>query len=138
LLLVSEPEFTGLEKKFQNSLDTHNYHKKRAEDIVNAHFEQTEKVLSNLKATQLVVIQDLDSVKRKLEEGKMPATLLDNYKHRVERLTQINELQVSKIDKVESSQLDFCEICEVKSTELLDRNNKELSEDEQHAQPEQR
>jgi hypothetical protein len=83
------------------------------------------------------VIQDLDSVKRKLEEGNMPAILLDNYKHRVERLTQINELQVSKIDKVESSQLDFCEICEVTSTELLDRNTKELSEDEQHAQPEQ-
>jgi hypothetical protein len=137
LLLVPEPTFTGIEKKLKNPQDTPNDQRKRAEEIVYAHFEQTEKVLSNLKATQLVVLQDLDSVKRKIEEGKMPAILLDNYKHRVERLTQINELQVSKINKVLSSQLAFCEICEVKSAELQDRNFKELAVGEQHAQPTQ-
>jgi hypothetical protein len=98
LLLAPDTEFTGLEKKFQNPQDIPNDQRKRAEEIVYTHFEQTEKVLSDLKATQLVVLQDLDSVKHKLEEGKIPAILLDNYKHRVERLTQINELQVSKIE----------------------------------------
>jgi len=137
LLLAPDPEFTGLEKKFRNPQDTPNDQRKRAEEIVYAHFKHTEKVLSDLKATQLVVLQDLDSVKNKLEGGKMPAFLLDNYEHRVERLTQINELQVSKINKVLSSQLAFCEICEVKSAELQDRNFKELAGGEQHAQPTQ-
>ncbi len=134
MLLVPEPEFTLLEEKTRNPQDTPVDQRKRAEGIVYAHFEQTEKVLSDLKATQLAVLQDLDSVKRRLEEGNIPAILLDNYNSRVESLTKINELQVSKIDKVESSQLDFCEICEVKSAELLDRNKKEFAEDEQHAQ----
>ena len=82
---------------------------------MHTHFEQTEKVLSDLKDIQKLILQDLDTAKSKLEEGNIPAILLDTYNNRVERLKEINELQVSKIEKVESSKLDFCQTCEDKS-----------------------
>ncbi len=66
MFLAPEPISTGFEKKLQNPEDTSNDQRKRAEDLLFVHFEQTEKVLSELKATQLVVLQDLYSVKLKL------------------------------------------------------------------------
>ena len=73
------------------------------------------KLSMDLFLDRKLILQDLDTAKSKLEEGQIPAILLETYNNRVERLKEINELQVSKIEKVESSKLDFCQTCEDKS-----------------------
>ena len=46
--------------------------RKRTEDVVRTYFEQTDRVLSSLKAAHFEGLKELDLVKAKLKEGKMP------------------------------------------------------------------
>ena len=77
--LAPESELLAVEE-IKNPQDTPVDQQKRAEDIVLAHFEKTEKVLSDLKAAQNEGLRELDTVKSKLEEGNMPALRVDYLK----------------------------------------------------------
>ena len=68
-------------------------------------------MISDLTAEQLKVLQDLDAVRSKLEEGKLSAMLIDHYKSQEAQLSLLNELHVSKIESVMRSKVDFIETC---------------------------
>ncbi len=66
--------------EIKNPQDKVDEHRKKAEEIVHAHFDKTDKVIFYLKAQQNVVLQELNAVKSKLEEGNMRALRPDYYK----------------------------------------------------------
>jgi hypothetical protein len=61
-------------------------HRKKAENIVHAHFEQTEKVLSDLQAAQQEGLLELEIVKGKLAEDNMPAIRIEYLRSQEKRL----------------------------------------------------
>jgi hypothetical protein len=69
------------QEETKNPQDKRDDNRQRAGDMVSAHFEQTEKVISDLKAVQKVVLFELDVVKSKLAEGNMSALRLEFYKY---------------------------------------------------------
>jgi hypothetical protein len=110
----------------KNPQDIVDDHRQRVDEIVTAHFEQTEKVIFGLKVVQKVVLSELDVVKSKLEEGNMCTLRLREYECQEEQLKHQNELYVSKIESVERSKLEFIKTCEEKSAKLMIMNKQDV------------